>query len=60
MPPEPVDKRAAAFVDGQNLLYAARDAFGYSYPNHDPKALAAEARGKQASFHLPAARDPRA
>jgi len=42
MPPEPLDKRAVAFVDGQNLFYAARDAFGYSYPNYDPKALAAK------------------
>lgn len=32
--------RAIAFVDGQNLFYAARDAFGYTYPNYDPLNLA--------------------
>ncbi len=40
-------KRAVAFIDGQNLFYAAREAFGYSYPNYDPKALAAKVRGEQ-------------
>ena len=29
-----------AFVDGQNLFYAAREAFGYRYPNYDVSALA--------------------
>ena len=33
-------KRAVAFVDGQNLYFAAREAFGYTYPNYDVKALA--------------------
>ncbi|HNR32025.1 MAG TPA: hypothetical protein PKI11_14130 [Candidatus Hydrogenedentes bacterium] len=37
---EPSVKRAYAFVDGQNLFYAAKKAFGYSYPNYDPSALA--------------------
>ena len=32
-------KRAVAFVDGQNLYFAARESFGYSYPNYDVKAL---------------------
>lgn len=40
MPAEPASKRAVAFVDGQNLFYAARTVFGCSYPNYDPKALA--------------------
>jgi len=40
MPLEPVTKRAAAFVDGQNLFHAAREAFGYTFPNYDPQALA--------------------
>ena len=31
---------AIAFFDGQNLFHAAREAFGYTYPNYDPKALA--------------------
>jgi len=29
-----------AFVDGQNLFYAAKEAFGYSYPNYNVRALA--------------------
>lgn len=40
MPNEPIEKRAIAFIDGQNLFYAARHAFGYTYPNYDPLALA--------------------
>ena len=40
MPAEPVVKRAVAFVDGQNLYYAAREAFGHTYPSYDVKALA--------------------
>ena len=39
MPVEPAVKRAVAFVDGQNLFYAAKKAFGYQFPNYDPKAL---------------------
>jgi uncharacterized LabA/DUF88 family protein len=38
--PEPSVKRAIAFIDGQNLFHAAREAFGYTYPNFDPKKLA--------------------
>lgn len=37
---EPANKGAYAFIDGQNLFYAAREAFGYAYPNYDPKLLA--------------------
>jgi uncharacterized LabA/DUF88 family protein len=33
-------KRAVAFVDGQNLFHAAKEAFGYDYPNYHPLALA--------------------
>ena len=40
MPPEPATKHTVAFVDGQNLFYAAREAFGYSYPSYDPLKLA--------------------
>ena len=40
MPPEPVAKRAIVFIDGQNLFHAAREAFGYTYPNYDVRALA--------------------
>ena len=42
MPAEPSTKRAIAFVDGQNLFFAARDAFGYTYPNYDFPALSRE------------------
>ncbi|HXR04291.1 MAG TPA: hypothetical protein VN836_06240 [Verrucomicrobiae bacterium] len=40
MPAEPAIKRVVAFIDGQNLFYAAKTAFGYKHPNYDPKALA--------------------
>jgi len=40
MPVEPPVKRVVAFVDGQNLFHAAREAFGYSFPNYDPLKLA--------------------
>jgi uncharacterized LabA/DUF88 family protein len=36
--PDPV--RAVAFVDGQNLFHCAKAAFGHTYPNYDPLALA--------------------
>jgi uncharacterized LabA/DUF88 family protein len=31
---------AVAFIDGQNLFHAAREAFGYNHPNYDVQALA--------------------
>ncbi len=37
---EPSAKRTVAFVDGQNLYHAVREAFGYTYPNYDILALA--------------------
>jgi uncharacterized LabA/DUF88 family protein len=37
---EPAIKRAIVFVDGQNLFYGAREAFGYHYPNYDILKLA--------------------
>ena len=48
MPVEPSVRRTVAFVDGQNLFYAAKKAFGHRFPNYDPKALAdriAQGRG---------------
>jgi len=36
---EPTVKRAFAFFDGQNLFYAAKEAFGYPFPNYDPRLL---------------------
>jgi uncharacterized LabA/DUF88 family protein len=38
----PSEKRTIAFIDGQNLYHAAREAFGYSYPNYNPLRLASE------------------
>ncbi len=40
MSSEPAAKRVAAFFDGQNLFYAAKNAFGYRWPNYDPLKLA--------------------
>jgi len=40
VPVEPAVKRAIAFIDGQNLFHAAKDAFGYPYPNYDVGKLA--------------------
>jgi uncharacterized LabA/DUF88 family protein len=39
---EPPVKRTIAFFDGQNLYRQAKDAFGYSYPNYSPLALASQ------------------
>ena len=39
-PHEPSSKRVIAFIDGQNLLYSVKNAFGYLYPNYDVKLLA--------------------
>ena len=39
LPPEPSNKRTVVFIDGQNLFYAAKHAFGYKFPNYDPLAL---------------------
>jgi len=36
---EPAIKRAVAFFDGQNLYRAAKEAFGYHYPNYDVQKL---------------------
>ncbi len=40
MPDEPPIKRTIAFVDGQNLFHAAKEAFGFMHPNYDIQALA--------------------
>lgn len=37
---EPANKRTVVFIDGQNLFHAAKDAFGYLYPNFDVLGLA--------------------
>jgi uncharacterized LabA/DUF88 family protein len=43
VPPEPAIKSTVAFIDGQNLFHAAKEAFGHPYPNYDARALAAAA-----------------
>ena len=40
MPLVTATRRVTAFIDGQNLFHAAREAFGHRYPNFDPVALA--------------------
>lgn len=47
MPAEPAVKRAVAFFDGQNLFHAAKEAFGHTFPNYDPSALAAAVCGSR-------------
>ncbi|MCK4249238.1 MAG: NYN domain-containing protein [Candidatus Omnitrophica bacterium] len=37
---ESTTKRAVVFIDGQSLFYAAKEAFGYKYPNYNIKLLA--------------------
>jgi uncharacterized LabA/DUF88 family protein len=40
MPREPQVKRTVCYIDGQNLFHHAKAAFGYTYPNYSPLALA--------------------
>ena len=47
---EPSDKRAIAFVDGQNLFRCAKTAFGYTYPNYDVQSLAEDGNGLERAF----------
>jgi uncharacterized LabA/DUF88 family protein len=54
-PVEAGPKRATVFFDGQNLFYAAKEAFGYSYPNYDIRALA-EWACRQGGWQLQQAR----
>lgn len=51
MPSEPSIKRTIAFFDGQNLYHHAKAAFGYSYPNYSPLALASAVCGRN-GFNL--------
>ena len=63
-PPNP---KAIAFVDGQNLFNAAKEAFGYNYPNYDILKLAHEVASAngwtliQTCFYtgIPEPKDPR-
>jgi uncharacterized LabA/DUF88 family protein len=36
----PATPYAIAFIDGQNLYHCAKEAFGYEFPNYDPRKLA--------------------
>lgn len=47
MPTEPVIKRVIAFIDGQNLYHAVKEAFGYPYPNYDVLKLAQAVSAQQ-------------
>ena len=38
-PFEPKKKKTIVFIDGQNLYYVAKEAFGYIYPNYDVNLL---------------------
>lgn len=49
---EPGDKRVIAFVDGQNLFYSSKEAYGYSYPNYDPVCLAQAVAARQEKWHI--------
>jgi uncharacterized LabA/DUF88 family protein len=42
---EPAIKRAVTFIDGQNLYRAAKESFGYHYPNYDVRKLSAAVCG---------------
>lgn len=44
----PGPRRTVAFVDGQNLFYSAKTAFGHAVPNYDPIALAEAVCRRQA------------
>jgi len=45
VPVEPSVKRTVAFVDGQNLFFAAKKAFGHRFPNYDPRPLLTRSLG---------------
>lgn len=47
MPVEPGIKRVISFVDGQNLFYGVKKAFGYPYPNYDVACLSSAICKKQ-------------
>jgi len=44
---EPTNRRAAVFVDGQNLYHSVRESFGYTHPNYDILALSKAVCAKQ-------------
>jgi uncharacterized LabA/DUF88 family protein len=46
MPAEPSAKRVVAFIDGQNLFHAAKEAFGHRHPSFDAQKLARAIAGQ--------------
>ncbi len=52
MSQEPDVKRAWVFVDGQNIFYAVKKAFGYGFPNYDVAKLASLVCGSQGWMHV--------
>lgn len=56
MADEPEIKRVVAFFDGQNVFHSAQRAFGYKYPNFDPKLLAEQVVSQQPGWTLHAIR----
>lgn len=52
MPVEPPVKRVTAFIDGQNLFHAAKENFGYHFPNFDVAALARAVCAGQVGWQL--------
>lgn len=49
---EPATKRTVAFIDGQNLFFAAREAFGYTFPNYDVRKLAQQVVATYSDWQL--------
>ncbi|MEZ6100368.1 MAG: NYN domain-containing protein [Pirellulaceae bacterium] len=49
---EPKVKRTVAFIDGQNLFHAGREAFGHRTPNYDPAKLATAIASQQTGWQL--------
>jgi len=52
MKSEPKPVRVHAYFDGQNLYRCTKTAFGYTYPNFDPKKLALRVCLEQAGWVL--------
>lgn len=50
--PEPTQKRTIVFIDGQNLFHAAREAFGYTFPNYNVQKLAQQVVDTQSDWQL--------
>jgi uncharacterized LabA/DUF88 family protein len=49
---EPATKRVIAFFDAQNLFFAAKELWGYHWPNYDPPKLAQAICGRYDGWNL--------